>query len=600
MVHYLQTSLVLLFAIWVTYYSDLFPRNMTSVVTTTLNVSYDYVIVGGGSAGCVLASRLSEDPATTVLLIEAGGDYTENPAYHVPLGYFSFRKSAVDWESTTIPQKHSHFGMTEQRSFWSRGKVLGGSGIINGMQYVRGSRHDYDKWEALGATGWGYKDVLPYFLKSEDMRIEGLKSSRYHQTGGYIAVSSGKITSLANMFLEAGRELGYNIVDYNGEVQEGFGENQINVRDGVRSSTALEFLGRHRERSNLHVAINSFVTKLKIDNAVAQGVSFIRNLRNQFVKANKEVIVSAGAVGSPQLLMLSGIGPKSHLEEFGIPVLADLPVGDNLQDHLTLLTMSSLNGNAVSNSNAYGWFQKLQHNLFGKGIFSVTGVETTGFLCTYANANKSSKGCAADIQFLNLGTYMSQNIFDFKEDIANEVLNQDPNTPGLSIAICLIDPKSTGTLRLKSTDPYDHPLIDPQYLADLSDVRAFIRGIRFWEKYISTPVMQSLGANLNHMKLKFCSHHKFRSVTYWECVIRHLAGTMHHPAGTCKMGREDDPATVLNHELKVKGIKNLRVVDASVMPNIVSGNTNAAVVMIAEKAADMIRGKDTVKQFRNN
>ena len=257
-----QAAVVLSFAVLLALYARFFTNKMPSVVTEKLNSTYDYIVVGGGSAGAVVASRLSEDPKNTVLLLEAGGDYIEQDVYHTPFKFFDLQKTPADWEYYTVPQAHSCQGMREHRSMCPRGKVLGCSSIFNAMQYTRGSRHDYDEWESLGCTGWGYKDVLPYFLKSEDMTIENLKSSKYHSTGGYLAVSGGGLSVNTEKFLKAGKEIGYDIVDYNGETQEGFCENHINVRNGVRSSTSLEFLGPARGRPNLHVAVNSFVTKL--------------------------------------------------------------------------------------------------------------------------------------------------------------------------------------------------------------------------------------------------------------------------------------------------------------------------------------------------
>ena len=596
----LQAVLVVVFAIWLAYYLMIMSNQMESVVTKKLNTSYDYIVIGAGSAGSVVASRLSEDPENTVLLLEAGGDYTENPVYHIPFRFFDLQKTKADWEYYTVPQKYSCQGMNEHRSMWPRGKVLGGTSIFNAMQYTRGSRHDYDEWETLGCKGWGYKDVLPYFLKSEDMTIESLKSSKYHSTGGYLAVSRGAVTPIADKFLKAGKEIGYDIVDYNGETQEGFCENHLNVREGVRSSTSLEFLGVAKDRKNLHIGVDSFVTKIAIENKVAKGVSVIRGERKHFIEAEKEVIVSAGSVNSPQILMLSGIGPKAHLQELGIPVLVDLPVGDNLQDHMCMFVMSSFNvSDGITQPKVNSWLTEMQYKLLKNGILSVSGVEATGFFCSYPDKNKP-KDCAADMQFMNFALYASYNtFFNFRDEISAEIMNKDPNVPGFTVSMSLLDPRSVGTLRLKSSDPFDYPIIDPQYLSDRRDVDAYIRGLRIWEKYIMSPSMQSLGANFEGMRAKFCAEHEFRSDAYWECIIRHIATTICHPSGTCKMGSVDDRTAVVDPELKVKGINNLRVVDASIMPNVISGNINAPVIMIAEKAADMIRGKDTVGKFKN-
>ncbi|KAL4223938.1 hypothetical protein ACF0H5_017397 [Mactra antiquata] len=571
-------------------------KPMMSVVTLgKLNTSYDYIVVGAGSAGSVIASRLSEDSDVSVLLLEAGGDYTESELYHIPLLIFSFQRTESDWEYYTVPQEESHLGMVENRSYWPRGKLLGGTSILNSMQYARGSRHDYDEWAELGCDGWSYKDVLPYFLKSEDMLIDSLKDSKYHNTGGYLGISTGGVSPISDVYLQAGKEMGYDIVDYNGEVQEGWSPMQLTVRNGVRSSTSLEFLGRINGRKNLHISVRSMVTKINIENKTAKGVYVIKDGRKMYIEAKKEVIVSGGAVNSPQLLMLSGIGSKQHLESLGIKVEVDLPVGDNLQDHLLLHTFSSISEDVgITEEKIKSVINELKYQLFGTGIYSIAGVDGNGFFCTYETDKKS---CAPDIQFMMYSLSMSDNNFNIKDDIAKEYLHK-PGSFGFSTVMSLLDPKSVGTIRLQSADPFDYPLIDPQYLTDRRDMDTYIRGFRLWEKYMSTPAMKAIGASVEKMKLSFCLQHEFRSDAYWECIVRHLAYTVYHPVGTCKMGRSDDKTTVVDPQLRVKGIKNLRVADASIMPNVISGNTNAPVIMIAEKVSDLIRGKNTVNYLR--
>lgn len=585
-------------ALAVIYYVAFRTPSMPSVVTKTeLRGSYDYIVVGAGSAGSVVASRLSEDPDVTVLLLEAGGDYTENETYHVPLHFFDLQKTDADWEYYTIPQKESHLGMVDNRSYWPRGKLLGGSSIFNSMQYTRGSRHDYDEWAELGCDGWSYKDVLPYFLKSEDMKIDNLKGSKYHNTGGYLAVSTGGVTPIADSYLKAGEQMGYKIVDYNGETHQGWSPMQLTIRNGVRSSTSLEFLGRAIGRENLHVAIRALVTKIDIQNKQAKGVYMIKDGRKHYIKATKEVIVSGGAVNSPQLLMLSGIGPKKHLEDIKIKVIADLPVGENLQDHLLIHVFSSIKEDVgITPEKINSWKTKLQYKMFGTGIYSIAGLDATAFFCSYET---DKKDCAADIQFMMYSVAMADNFLCFKEEVAKEYLFPRGSL-GFSTVMSLLDPRSVGTIKLKSNDPFDYPDIDPQYLTDKRDIDAYVRGFRLWEKFMSTPAMKEIGASLDKMKLSFCSQHEFQSDDYWACITKHLAYTVYHPAGTCKMGRLDDPTAVVDPQLRVRGIQGLRVVDASIMPNVISGNTNAPVIMIAEKASDMIRGKNTVQDLKRN
>ena len=592
-----QANIVLTIAVIVSYYFMSQSSKEQTILTDALDDEYDYIVVGAGSAGSVVASRLSEDKDKKVLLIEAGGHYDENPMLHVPYYFFNLQHTEHDWEYYTEPQKVSCLGLKEERGFWPRGKVLGGSSMLNGMHYTRGSKYEFDEWERNGCTGWSYKDVLPYFLKSEDIKIPELKDSPYHSSGGPLSVESGKATPLAELYMKAGRELGYNNTDYNGEDQEGFNYMQETTRNGLRSSTSVEYLGNTASRGNLHIAVNSFVTKVEIKNSRATGVYLIRKSRKIFIKAKNEVILSAGVISSPQILMLSGVGPKAHLESLGIKVKADLPVGQNLQDHLMTFMFTKIDFPYGLNENLLAsWWTKIKYNVFGKGPMSKSSVDGTGFFYNDASRRGNSY---ADIQFVFISTLPVINFFNFKDEVVKEQLAKTPNDNGFSTLVSISHPKSKGVITLKSTDPFEYPAIDPKYLTDQRDINDFIAAFRIWERFIETPTMQSLGAKVEHAKISFCAKHEFRSDKFWECVARHLGVTMYHHCGTCKMGALDDSTTVVDPQGRVKGIQRLRVVDASILPNVTTGNTNAPTIMAAEKISDSIRGIDSVKALRD-
>ncbi|XP_052803733.1 L-sorbose 1-dehydrogenase-like [Mya arenaria] len=568
------------------------------ILSETIQSEYDYIVIGGGSAGSVVAARLSEDKENTVLLLEAGGFYDEDPALHIPMQWSKLGHSKYDWEYYTEPQEGACWGLKENRSYWPRGRVLGGSSAINILQYTRGIPYDYDNWAANGCEGWSYEEVLPYFMKSEDIKIQDLKHSKFHHSGGPLSVSSVPDLPMTSHFLNALKELGYRYIDYNSDDIDGVSKVQLTVDRGVRSSTGLTFLGRSGKRDNLDIVVNTFVTKLDIKDKKARGVNFMRNGKKGYVQARKEIIVSAGAINSPQLLMLSGIGHKKHLEDLKIPVIADLPVGDNLQDHPAVYMYNDINQD-------YSTTQKVKDSLvtqlkwmvLGDGPLAFAGSEVHG----YSAINDRSDGKAPpDIQFVLFSGILAQNdtYLNIKADVAKAYLPESANAQGMNFIILANHPKSRGTLRLRSKDPYDYPVIDPRYFSDKRDLEVMIGGIRLWEKYLNTPTMKSLGADIRRMKVSFCSQHEFNTDGYWECVVRHLTFTGYHPSCTCKMGAENDPTTVLDPQLKVKGIKGLRVVDASAFHTINAGNTNAPTIMIAEKAADLIRGKDTVKDIR--
>ena len=580
----------------VSYLIGIGPFRESSIITETLDQEYDYIIIGGGAAGSVVASRLSEDKDKKILLLEAGGHYNVEPAFRTLHNFFSLIQSEYDWGYYTESQEFSNYGMNDHRAYWPRGRVLGGSATINAAQYTRGSKFDFDEWAETGCNGWSYKDVLPYFLKSEDIQIDKLKASKYHSTGGPIAVGEGRATPLADLYMQAGRELGYKITDYNGEEQEGFNYIQLTNRNGVRSNAAVEYLQHTADRDNLHIGINSFVTKIYIEDKEARGVYVIRDGRKSLIRARKEVILSAGAINSPQILMLSGIGQADHLAEFGIEMVADLPVGQNLQDHQFVFMNTKINASiGITDDLKNSIWSKLKYHLFGKGPLTLSAGDGSAFLYL----DKSNRGKrSVELQIVFFSSLVDDNKFNFKQELVDEYMSFDDNSHGVATVLVSTRPRFRGELKLKSKDPFDYPSMNPKYLSNLEDIKDLISGIKIWEKIMKTPTFQSMGVKMEDTKISFCSNHPFRSDAYWECFIRHMATTSYHPCCTVKMGSVSNPSAVVDPQLRVKGIKNLRVVDTSIFPNVTVGNTQAPTVMVAEKAADMIRGIDSVKDFR--
>ncbi|KAK3097269.1 hypothetical protein FSP39_008216, partial [Pinctada imbricata] len=566
---------------------------------------YIRLSVGAGSSGSVLANRLSEDPSNSVLVVEAGGSGEWSVSIAIPFLQGLVLQSKHDWGYKTEPQKFACKGLKDQRSYWPRGRVLGGSSSMNGMVYVRGSRHDFDDWAANGCQGWSYKDVLPYFIKSENIQISDCKNSDYHGKDGPLHVSSGNATPLADIFGDAMEEMGYRTVDTNGEDMIGYSKTQLTTKNGVRCDTAKAFLRPAMSRPNLHVSINTIVSKVIIENGRAVGIKVIKDRVEHVIRCNKEVILSAGSIGTPQILLLSGIGPAEHLNELRISVQADLPVGQNLQDHLfTPLSFFPNESLSVTTGKLLNPTSILQWIVQGTGYLSISGLEGNTFVKT--NANDSNN--YPDIQMHLYSVSMSKQA----RDRALEVVNLKPeyatvvtSTENLSkerfqIFVILLHPKSRGTIKLRSTDPFDHPIIDPNYLSESEDVETMIRGIRFALKVANTSVFNKFGIDDTHPHFDMPSwrRYKYGTDAYWEEYIRHLTFTVYHPSCTCAMGRKDDPEAVVDPNLRVRGIENLRVADCSVMRNITSGNTNAPTIMIGEKAADLILQRDSVKDIK--
>jgi choline dehydrogenase len=513
---------------------------------------YDYIVIGAGSAGCVLASRLSERPDTNVLLMEAGPP-DRRREIHIPAAFSKLFKTEVDWDFSTEPQEH----LNGRRLYWPRGKTLGGSSSINAMIYMRGARADYDAWRDLGNAGWGFDDVLPLFKAAENQERG---ASAEHGIGGRLNVADLRcVNPLTDAFLNACEAAGLvKNSDFNGAAQEGAGLYQVTQKRGSRVSAADAYLKPALRRGNLTVWTQVHATRLMIEEGRAAGVEFFMKKRPglQQVRATREVILCAGAIGSPQLLLLSGIGPRRELEALGVPVAADLEgVGGNLQDHLNI-GQSYHSTKPVSLSNA----ESLPNLL--KYILQKTGPLTSNI----AEAGAFTKS-RADLAECDLQLHFAPVHF-----VEHGLKN--PPGHGFSLGALLLTPKSAGRIYLRSADPAGAPAIDPAYLSNEQDVAPLAEGLKLVWKLLESKAFDAYRGDAVFGKEDPSS------------FIRAYAETLYHPVGTCKMGQ--DASSVVDAKLAVYGVPGLRVADASVMPRIVRGNTNAPVMMIGEKAARMI------------
>lgn len=561
---------------------------------------YDFIVVGAGSAGSVVGSRLSEVPEWKVLLLEAGGDAP--PTSEVPKLFFALQGTDIDWKYKTEPNIGMCEGLKNGQCNWPRGKVLGGSSTINAMIYIRGMEKDYDKWAENGNDGWSYKEILNYFKKSEDAKWIKSDELSHHAQGGPLTVDKFETSDIEERLLEATRELGYKVLDdINAENRLGFSIVQGTLRNGTRCSSAKAFLSPAKDRKNLHVSKHSHVTRILIDpnTKKAHSVEFRTQTGEvRVVKFKKEVVLSAGAINTPQILMLSGIGPREHLNNIGIkPVIMDLKVGENLQDHFlfpgSILTKKQSSLHQMSPS--------FYHDAFYEYLTRRTGVLTThyGTPITGFIKTKYSEDDRPDIQihflvFLahdNQGIMVLSNGIGFTEDSTLSMLEHLQEKDLIFAIPVLLRPKSVGRILLSSSDPSEPPKIQPGYLSDPEgkDIDTMLEGIQFTTDLINTEAMKAENATRQKIYLEGCEHLEFDSRDYWKCVLRHVGTTLYHPVGTCKMGPGSDPDAVVNPELKIHGVEGIRVTDASIMPRIISGNTNAACIMIGEKAADMLK-----------
>ena len=527
-------------------------------------MEFDYVIVGGGSAGCVLAARLTEDPRVTVALLEAG-PVDKSVLIHCPAGLALLAKNGqANWGFETVPQK----GLNGRRGYQPRGKVLGGSSSVNAMIYARGHRTDYDHWAELGNAGWSYDEVLPYFKRSEHNERG---ADAFHGAAGPLNVMDLRSPNrFAPVFVDAAGQAGFpKNRDFNGAEQEGVGLYQVTHKNGERFSAAKAYLTPNLARPNLKVITDAHATRVLMQATRASGVEFIQGTSKQQATARREVILSAGALQSPQLLMLSGIGPAAHLRELGIPVLLDAPgVGSNLHDHVDVVQVFD----APHLKDLFGLSPAGVVRAI-RGIFEWralrTGMLTTNFAEAGGFIRSSPHEPIPDLQL---------------HFVIGKLVDHGRKTTfghGYSCHVCLLRPKSRGTLRLASREARAAPLIDPNFLGERDDVERLVRGFRVMRNIMSQPAL----AGYKGRELEASAHaHTDAQV---EAFIRSRADTIYHPVGTWRMGPGAND--VVDERLRVKGVQGLRVVDASIMPRVIGGNTNAPTMMIGEKAADMLR-----------
>jgi choline dehydrogenase len=537
-------------------------ENMNGGTSSSGAREFDYIIVGAGSAGCVLANRLTADGKNSVLLLEAGPK-DSNLWIHVPLGYGKlFKDKTVNWMYQTEPEP----GLDGRTIFQPRGKVLGGSSSINGLLYVRGQHEDYDRWRQHGNSGWGFDDVLPYFKKAEDQQRG---ADDFHGTGGPLPVSDlVHADPLSAAFIAAAAETGIPVnPDFNGASQEGAGFFQTTTRQGRRASTAVSYLRPAKGRKNLQVETSALAQRILFDGRRAASVEYGNAGALRTARARKEILVSSGAYNSPQLLQLSGVGPAELLRKHGIGVVLDAPgIGHDLQDHMQVRVVmrcaKSITLNDIVNSPVRRMLAGARYAAFRKGPLTIAAGTSGAFFKT------SPRLATPDIQV---------HFLPFSTDKMGEKLHA---FSGFTASVCQLRPESRGSLRIRSADPTVPPEIRINYLATEVDRTANVEGLKVLRKILHAPALSPFVIDEVDPGAKVSTDEELLN------YCRQRGSTIYHPTSTCRMG--SDPLAVVDQRLRVRGIEGLRVVDGSIMPDLVSGNTNAAIIMIAEKASDMI------------
>ncbi|XP_039749003.1 glucose dehydrogenase [FAD, quinone]-like [Pararge aegeria] len=551
-------------------------------------MTYDFIVVGAGAAGCVAANRLTENPKWKVLLLEAGPEEPE--VTQVPGFFTALAGSNLDWKYTTESNGKSCLAFPEGKCGWPRGKTMGGSTAINAMAYVRGNKADYDEWALMGNEGWSYDDVLPYFIKSEKNLNKYSVDKEYHGVRGEQYVSwLPFVDDPALMLTEAFNEGGIPRLDFNGATQSGAMQSQTTAVDGERASTNHVLIRpiRHK-RPNLFIRTNSEVQKILIDEYNnAYGVVFTKDNKEYKAYASKEVIVSAGVVNSPKLLMLSGIGPKEHLESLNIPVVKDLAVGENLQDHVSfngmIVALSNETATTVCEEQILSDIKEYAKMKSKNGPLSGLGpIMSAAFVKSEPNLIAPDLQCQAN-HVPNWRQFIADPITSEKTAIL-PCAYYDAVVPRIMNLV----PKSKGKLLLNKSDPHGPPIIHSNYLGDDRDIEPLMRGIRFLLSLENTEAFRSRGAYFVREKMPHCIQHDWGTDEYFLCLIRQYTSTTHHQVGSCKMGPKSDKKAVLDNELRVYGVKWLRVIDASMMPVVIRGNTNAPSIMIGEKGIESV------------